>query len=51
MSIIYGMKWKCEGPFQATDIETAYFSTTGKVAVSVAYSNAFQRKTHDWAWK
>jgi hypothetical protein len=28
--ILYGIKWKCKGPSNATDSETDYISTTGK---------------------
>jgi len=31
--------WKCEGPFQATDIETAKISKIGQGIVLVVYSN------------
>jgi len=31
--IVYGIKWKCEGPQQATDIEVAYSSQTVQRAV------------------
>ena len=31
--ITYGIKWKCEGPFEATDIERAQIITTGQGVV------------------
>lgn len=33
------VKWKCEGPFQATDIETAKISKIGQGIVLVVCSN------------
>lgn len=33
------VKWECEGPFQATDIETAKISKIGQGIVQVVYSN------------
>lgn len=33
------VKWKCEVPFQATDIETAKISKKGQGIVLVVYSN------------
>jgi len=41
---VYGIKWKCEGPQQATDIEMAYSSQTVQTAVHVAHSRAAQRR-------
>ena len=46
--IVYGMKWKCEGPPEATDIEITYTSQTGQGPVQVAQSSAFHRKMNDW---
>jgi len=31
--ITYGIKWKCEGPFEMTDIERAQIVTTGQGVV------------------
>ena len=36
------VKWKCEGPFQATDIETAKISKIGQGIVLVVYSNVLR---------
>jgi hypothetical protein len=33
------VKWKCEGPFQAKDIETAKINKTEQSIVLVVYSN------------
>ena len=33
------VKWMCEGPFKATDIETAKISKIGQGIILVVYSN------------
>jgi hypothetical protein len=43
--ILHGIKWKCEGPFQAMDIEMASVSTVGYYISDLR--DAFQSKTHD----
>lgn len=45
---VYGIKLKCEGPFQVTDKERAYISKTRQGVVKWVHSNAFQRKIHNW---
>ena len=46
----YDIKCNCEGPFQMTDIETVSIRTIVQGAVQAAYSDAFRRETHDWAY-
>ena len=36
--IVYNIKWKFEGPLQATDIATAKLSSTGQGVVLSVYS-------------
>jgi hypothetical protein len=50
ITTVYGIKWKCERPFQMSDNETAQISTIGQGVVQVVYSNAFTRKTHNNAY-
>jgi hypothetical protein len=43
----YGIKWKCEQPFQATDTEAAYSIAFGQGTVLVVCSSVFHRVIHD----
>lgn len=42
---VCGIKWKCEGPFQARKIERALISASGQGFNSIE----FWSKTHNWA--
>lgn len=46
--IVHVIKWKCEGPCQAIDIEVASVSAVGYYISDLR--NAFQSKTHDSAY-
>ena len=48
--IDYGIEWKCEQPFQATDTEAAYSIAFGEGIVSVVCSQMFHRIIHDWGY-
>jgi hypothetical protein len=45
--IVYGIKWKCVGPQQATDIEMALTSQTAQRAVQMANNRAVQSRMND----
>ena len=49
VTVLYGIKWQCEGPFKVIYIETSVWQG----ALKVVYSSAFHRNTHAWAynWK
>jgi hypothetical protein len=48
--VVYGIKWKCEGPFQSTDVDRAQISAIGQGVLYMVYSSVFHVKTHDWAY-
>jgi hypothetical protein len=48
VTVVYGIKWNCEGPFQGTDIERAEFRATGQNAVYVVQGDNSIEQSPSW---